>query len=126
MLVSASDAATRINLLLAANAEKDMPDVFLTDMGRAQVEKYGSDGVLLPLNSYLDQYSVNYKDLFAYNDKLQKQMTAFDGNKMCIRDRNFRHPFTCAKSGRVVSAIVSSATGYHPVEGIPTHSLVHP
>ena len=80
MLVSASDAATRINLLLAANAEKDMPDVFLTDMGRAQVEKYGSDGVLLPLNSYLDQYSVNYKDLFAYNDKLQKQMTAFDGN----------------------------------------------
>lgn len=33
MLVTA-DAAERINLLLATNAEKDMPDVFLASIGR--------------------------------------------------------------------------------------------
>ena len=40
MLVTA-DAAERINLLLATNAEKDMPDVFLASIGRSQVEAYG-------------------------------------------------------------------------------------
>ena len=80
MLV-ASEAAERINLLLATNAEKDMPDVFLTGIGRAQVEAYGSQGVLLPLNDLIDKYSVNYKDdLFVHNDELEKGMTAFDGN----------------------------------------------
>lgn len=80
MLVTA-DAAERINLLLATNAEKDMPDVFLASIGRSQVEAYGAQGVLLPLNDLIDKYSVNFKDdIFLANDQLEKEMTAFDGN----------------------------------------------
>lgn len=80
MLVS-TEAAEKINLLLATNAKKDMPDVFLAGISRAQVESYGAQGVLMPLNDLIDKYSVNYKDdLFMHNDQLEQQMTAFDGN----------------------------------------------
>ena len=48
MLVTETEAAQKISLLLATNAEKDMPDVFLVGIGGAQVETYGSEDVLIP------------------------------------------------------------------------------
>ncbi|MEA4890699.1 MAG: extracellular solute-binding protein [Clostridiaceae bacterium] len=81
MLTSSADSTEKLSLLLAANAKSDMPDVFLCGISRAVAEAYGVQGVLMDLSSLINDYGVNMKKLFERNDKLEKQMTAYDGKK---------------------------------------------
>ena len=79
MLASAADASQKLTLLLAANAKSDMPDVFLTGLGRGIVEAYGVQGVLMDLTSLIDNYTVNIKKLFAENEKIAAMYKCYDG-----------------------------------------------
>lgn len=79
-LVSPTDSSTKINLLLAANNENEMPDVFYTGVGRATAETYGAQGVLVPLEGYIKDYGVNMQLLFERQPALENQMKAFDGH----------------------------------------------
>lgn len=79
-LLSSTDAATKISLLLATNAESEMPDVFYTGIGRSLVESYGVQGVLVPLEGYIEDYGVNMKALYAHNDTVENQLTCYDGH----------------------------------------------
>ena len=81
MLTSSADSTEKLSLLLAANAKADMPDVFLCGISRAVAEAYGVQGVLTDLTDLIDNYGVNMKKLFERNNKLDKQMTAYDGKK---------------------------------------------
>lgn len=60
----------------------ELPDAFygqaiLTDV---DVIKYGSQGMLIPLNDLIEQYAPNVKHLLDSNDEYRKQLTAPDGN----------------------------------------------
>lgn len=60
----------------------ELPDAFygqgiLTDV---DVIKYGSQGMLIPLNDLIDQYAPNVKNLLESNEEYRKQLTAPDGN----------------------------------------------
>ena len=60
----------------------ELPDAFygqaiLTDV---DVIKYGSQGMLIPLNDLIDQYAPNVKHLLESNEEYRKQLTAPDGN----------------------------------------------
>ena len=80
MLASGADAGQRLTLLLAANAKEDMPDVFLTGLGRGVVEAYGSQGILMDLTELIDKYTVNVKKLISENKKIASMYKCFDGN----------------------------------------------
>jgi len=81
MLNSSADSTEKLSLLLAANAKSDMPDVFLCGISRPVAEAYGNQGVLMDLTDLIQSYGVNMKKLFEHNNKLESQMTAFDGKK---------------------------------------------
>lgn len=67
------------NLMFASG---DLPDAFfgggsLTD---ADILKYGTQGLLIPLEKLIDQYSPNIKKLLEENPDIKKVVTAPDGH----------------------------------------------
>lgn len=81
MISGEQDAAEKINLLLGAGDAEGLPDVFYTGwISRQQVEYYGGEGTFLPLNDLIDQYAVNFKELFQEHPELEKKLMAPDGN----------------------------------------------
>ncbi len=67
------------SLLFAGNT---LPDAFygqdiLTDV---DITKYGSQGMLIPLNDLIDEYAPNLKAILDENPQYRKQITAPDGN----------------------------------------------
>lgn len=71
----------------------DMPDAFygnnvLTDI---DVVKYGSQGLLIPLNDLIEEYAPNLKAVFEENPDYKRAITAPDGNIYalpCITEMN--------------------------------------
>lgn len=67
-------------------ASKKMPDIILTGVGannrydKASEAMFGAQGLVLPLNEYLDSVSVGYKAAFEELDGLRDYITTPDGN----------------------------------------------
>lgn len=75
------------NLSFAGNS---YPDVFFAaNMSMAQQVKYGmSEGILLPLDEYIDKYCPNIQKMFAENPDLKKSVTAPDGHIYSLPNYN--------------------------------------
>ncbi|MFC7598436.1 ABC transporter substrate-binding protein [Terrabacter sp. GCM10028922] len=65
-------------------ASGDLPDAYLlipwvTQFSPAELQKYGKQGVFLPLNDLIDQYAPNIKKAFAETPQWKRIATAPDG-----------------------------------------------
>ncbi|MCI9360426.1 MAG: extracellular solute-binding protein [Hungatella sp.] len=60
----------------------ELPDAFYGQgiLSDVDVIKYGSQGMLIPLNDLIEQYAPNVKHLLDTNPEYRKQLTAPDGN----------------------------------------------
>ncbi|NOU88326.1 extracellular solute-binding protein [Paenibacillus sp. LMG 31460] len=67
------------NLMFASN---DLPDAFFGpgSLLEADLLKYGSQGMLIPLEKLIDQYAPNIKCLLEKNSSVKKLITAPDGH----------------------------------------------
>ncbi len=79
--VPADGRREKLNLILATG---DYPDVFLGfggDFTNAAILQYGSkEGMLLPLNDYIDQYAPNTLKVFEQYPGSRGKITQLDGN----------------------------------------------
>ncbi|MBW4080984.1 extracellular solute-binding protein [Paenibacillus sp. S150] len=77
--LAAEDALNERKQLMLASG--DYPEVILHgNLTKDEQMRYGSQGVLLPLNGLIDQYAPNVKAAMADIDYLSSSMTAPDGN----------------------------------------------
>lgn len=77
-LVPFETLAEKRNLVLAGG---DYPDVFYTArLTAADLAKYGSQGVFIPLNDLIDKHAPNFKKLMTQYPDLKKGLTMPDGN----------------------------------------------
>ncbi|MFC4597100.1 ABC transporter substrate-binding protein [Cohnella hongkongensis] len=77
-LVPVSMAAEKLNLTLASG---DLPDVIMMmDVTPEQQALYGEQGILLPLNDYIEKYGVNTKKMFEESPLIKPTITSADGN----------------------------------------------
>lgn len=84
------------SLMFASN---ELPDAFygqniLTDI---DIIKYGTQGILIPLNDLIDQYAPNLKAILDENPEYKKQITAPDGNIYSLPTINELNPSTYDK-----------------------------
>ncbi len=65
-----------------AFASGDLPDIFMSNPGLSSIEQgtYGSQGILLALNSYIEKYGDNIKAMFEKLTYIKGVTTAADGN----------------------------------------------
>lgn len=95
--MAASEAWSEKKSLLFAGSE--LPDAFygqniLTDV---DIIKYGSQGILIPLNDLIDTYAPNLKAVLDSNPEYRKQITAPDGNIYALPAINELNPSTYDK-----------------------------
>lgn len=85
-VLPADDADTALNIRLASGDYGDM----LMDFGPAPsvMQLYGSQGVFVPLNDYVDGSSIYAKALFEANPVIRSASTAADGNIYSLPDVN--------------------------------------
>ncbi|GGG05565.1 ABC transporter substrate-binding protein [Paenibacillus albidus] len=77
-IVPTSTVSEKLNLALASG---DLPDVIMTmNVTPEQQALYGQQGVLLPLNDYIEKYGVNTKKMFAESPLVKPTITSADGN----------------------------------------------
>ncbi|MFD2332649.1 ABC transporter substrate-binding protein [Cohnella sp. GCM10020058] len=77
-IVPSSMVAEKLNLALASG---DLPDVvMMMDVTPEQQALYGQQGVLLPLNDYIEKYGVNTKKMFEESPLVKPTITSADGN----------------------------------------------
>ena len=75
--VPAEDAAEKEGLILASG---DYPDVFIfSSLSKNDIDKYGAEGVFVPLEDYIRQYAPNLTSLLDERD-LWDYITAPDGH----------------------------------------------
>ncbi|MGZ9583270.1 ABC transporter substrate-binding protein [Paenibacillus marinisediminis] len=85
-IVPEQSAQEKLNLMLASN---DYPDVIMGfGVTPAQQMIYGKQGVFLPLNEYIDKYSVNLVKAFEENKVIKPSITAPDGNIYALPEIN--------------------------------------
>ncbi|MBO7747488.1 ABC transporter substrate-binding protein [Paenibacillus sp. MWE-103] len=75
--------AAKKNLVFASG---DLPDVFYgADLKPAEQVTYGSQGVLIPLETYIDEgYAPNLKKIFDEHPDIRKSFTAPDGHMYAL------------------------------------------
>ncbi|WP_135550419.1 extracellular solute-binding protein [Paenibacillus cymbidii] len=66
----------RINLMFASH---ELPDIFFAGLNSIDVVRYGSQGLLVPLNDLIDKYAPNIKRFLNENPNVKKAATAPDG-----------------------------------------------
>lgn len=77
-LVNGKDMEQKRNLLLATNSE--MPDIFMNAaIGSTMQLQYGEQGVLIDLSDLIDKYGYYIHQLFDYNPRYRKLITAPNG-----------------------------------------------
>lgn len=77
-IVPASMGAEKLNLALASG---ELPDVIMMmDVTPEQQALYGQQGVLLPLNDFIEEYGVNTKKMFEESPLVKGTITSADGN----------------------------------------------
>ena len=93
------DARQKINLMLTSAT--DLPDVFLGNgaVTPEQATLYGGQGLFLPLNDFIDQYSTEVKRFFEENPLIEKIGTSPDGNIYSLG--NYDLCYHCYYSQRV-------------------------
>ncbi len=73
------DHNDKMNLILASQA--DLPDMFISwGITNAQQIEYGSQGVFVPLNDLIEEYGLYTKQVFAYEDTIEKSVITPDGS----------------------------------------------
>ena len=94
-----NDARQKINLMLTSAT--DLPDVFLGSgaITPEQATLYGGQGLFLPLNDFIDQYSTEVKRFFEENPLIEKVGTSPDGNIYSLG--NYDLCYHCYYSQRV-------------------------
>ena len=82
MLTPAQQMVERLNLMLAAGT--DLPDVFMTGIANPTLQRYGQEGIFVPLNDYIDQYGYEIntvmRDLEDVGIDFLSAYSALDGN----------------------------------------------
>ena len=98
-LLPRNDARQKINLMLTSAT--DLPDVFLGSgaITPEQATLYGGQGLFLPLNDFIDQYSTEVKRFFEENPLIEKVGTSPDGNIYSLG--NYDLCYHCYYSQRV-------------------------
>ncbi|SDO35435.1 carbohydrate ABC transporter substrate-binding protein, CUT1 family [Paenibacillus sp. yr247] len=77
-IAPSSDAATKQSLLLSSG---DYPDVFWSgNFSPSDILKYSKQGIIVPLNKYIDQYAPNLAKAIKSAPGLKSAITAPDGN----------------------------------------------
>ncbi|MGG1515381.1 extracellular solute-binding protein [Paenibacillus oryzisoli] len=72
------DATEKVNLSIASG---DLPDFFLKGvLPQADVTKYGSQGILLPLEKLIDSYAPNLKAILDKKPEFKAAITSPDGH----------------------------------------------
>lgn len=80
---SSEKVQDKLSVLFASG---DVPDIILTGVGgsnrydKATEQSLGEQGLVLPLNEYLDTISVGYKEAFEQIDGMREYITTPDGN----------------------------------------------
>lgn len=84
------------SLLFASN---ELPDAFYGQNILMDIDiiKYGTQGILIPLNDLIDQYAPNLKVILEENPEYKKQITAPDGNIYALPTINELNPSTYDK-----------------------------
>lgn len=78
-VLPAKDIETKLNLMFAAG--KDLPDIInVGNISNDALYKYALDGLVLPLNQYIDEYGDALPQMLSNNDGLTQSITALDGN----------------------------------------------
>ncbi len=84
MIAASSDnVQEKLSVILASG---DLPDIILTGVGnanrynKATEQSLGQQGLVIPLNEYLDTISVGYKQAFEECPNLREYITTPDGN----------------------------------------------
>lgn len=73
------DTDTKINLMMAAG--KDLPDIIITTaIPNDALYKYALDGLVIPLDDYIEKYGVEYQRMVSENPSIDKAMLALDGH----------------------------------------------
>ena len=78
MMFPAAEAKTKLNLELSTGG--DLGDVCMIQMDRAQLSTFGAQGMLTPLNDYIDKYSFHLAEAFDMFPAGEAQISAPDGN----------------------------------------------
>jgi putative aldouronate transport system substrate-binding protein len=83
---TAGDAAQKVNLVLSSGEK--LPDVLInSDLTSPQQFLYGTQGILVPLNDLIDNYTVNISKVFADDPSVRQQLTMADGNIYSLSER---------------------------------------
>ncbi len=78
-VLPSKDVDTKLNLMFAAG--KDLPDIInVTNISNDALYKYALDGLVQPLNAYMEEYGDAFTKMLADNDGLTEAITAPDEN----------------------------------------------
>jgi len=89
-LVTSKDKTQKMNLILATG--QDLPDVFMGGMDTSLLIEYAAQGVFVPLNQYIENSSLWFKEVMAEFPELEGIMTAPDGNIYALPSINLSEP----------------------------------
>jgi putative aldouronate transport system substrate-binding protein len=76
--VAAQDKDQKLTLTLSSGS--DLPDVFSTRLTNEQLIVYGSDGIFIPVNDLIEEWSFGIFKLFKIDANARSVITAPDGN----------------------------------------------
>ena len=94
---SGDDGKTKLNLMLYGNEK--LPDVFInTRWSKAECMMYGQEGIVIPLNEYLEK-SPNWNKLNELSPARRGDLTMSDGNIYTYGDTN--ECFHCSHQARM-------------------------
>jgi putative aldouronate transport system substrate-binding protein len=82
-VVDVGDTSASKQKLGVIMASGNLPDIILSGSSaftQEQAISYGAQGLVIPLNTLIDQYGVNTKILYEYDPSVENSITAPDGN----------------------------------------------
>ena len=78
-LYPAADALSKIRVMISSGTE--LPDILgMNGFSSIDVYEWGSEGAILPLDDYIENYSKYYKDIIDETPLYRKQLTMPDGH----------------------------------------------
>lgn len=84
--VTAEDTITKVNAMIAAN---ELPDIFMSvGFSPAQEQLYGSQGLFMPLNDYIDDYGAELQRVLKEYPDTKSLITSTDKNLYSLPNLN--------------------------------------
>lgn len=67
-------------------ASGELPDIMITNLYNSAggISKYADDGVIIPINDYMEEYASNFTKFLKENPEIDKMIKSDDGNYYCI------------------------------------------